>query len=170
MDQIWDHILTKTQQARAQAKANYATGWRPRRLLSLGNAKLARSERTIGLSLAPAQTSGSEVCASQFPECTVHRIHTSGHGAPNFHSRDLPCNPIWVARVVKTLWFFRDRAPFMDQPFRDVANNRDSSILLNVFSDWMWERQSLTFRPEYEEKYEVQPGSDLPPGSSVAVM
>jgi len=154
----WINILTKTQQARVQAEAIYATGKRPRRLLSRGNAKLMKSDRTIGLSLAPAQTSGYEICASRSPECTIHCIHTSGHGGPNFHAKDLPCNPVWVARVLKTLWFFRDRAAFMDQLFRDVANNRDASIRLNVFSDWMWERQSLLVSADYGERYGVPTG------------
>lgn len=151
--------MKKIDTAQLLADQLYMSGRRPRRLLSSGNAKLMKSERTIGLSLAPAQTSGYQVCASSSVECRKHCIHTSGHGSPDFHAGDLPCNPVWVARALKTIWFFRDRVSFMDKLYRDIANNRDSSIRLNVFSDWMWERQSLTVSPEYAERYGTRSGS-----------
>lgn len=75
--------MNKTDAARLLAEQSYMSGWRPRSLLSRGNAKLAKSERTIGLSLAPAKTSGYEVCASRSPECSLHCIHTSGMASPN---------------------------------------------------------------------------------------
>lgn len=150
--------MQKLETARLLAEERFMSGWRPRSLLSAGNTKLAKSARTIGLSLAPANTSGYEVCASRSPECSTHCIHTSGKGSPNFHHPDLPCNPVWVARALKTIWFFRDRAGFMQKLYRDVANNRDASIRLNVFSDWMWERQSLTVTPEMADHYGTKPG------------
>ena len=110
---------------------------------------MEKTERTLGLSLAPAKTSGYQVCASSSAECRQHCIHTSGRG----HETSLPYNPIWVARALKTMWFFRDRTAFMDKLYRDIANNRDSRIRLNVFSDWMWERQSLRVSSEYAKRY-----------------
>ena len=106
--------MNKTDTARLLADRRYMSGWRPKSLLSAGNAKLAKSLRTIGLSLAPASTSGYEVCASRSPECTKHCIHTSGLASPNFHSPAMPCNPVWVSRVLKTMWFFRGNPPILN--------------------------------------------------------
>lgn len=150
--------MTKVTQARLLAEQRYMSGWRPKSLLTAGNTKLEKTERTIGLSLAPANTSGFEVCASRSPECTKHCIFTSGMGSPDFHSPSVPCNPVWVGRIVKTLWFFRDRPAFMNQLYRNIANNRDASIRLNVFSDWMWERQVIDVTPEMAKKYGTKSG------------
>jgi hypothetical protein len=100
--------MNKTETARLLAEQSYMSGWRPKTLLSRGNAKLEKSERTLGLSLAPASTSGYEVCASRSPECSRHCIHTSGMASPFLHSPTMPCNPVWVSRALKTIWFFRD--------------------------------------------------------------
>lgn len=62
---MWINIMNKTTQARLLAEERYNSGWRPARLLTGGNTKLEKSERTIGLSLAPANTSGHEVCVSK---------------------------------------------------------------------------------------------------------
>jgi hypothetical protein len=144
--------------ARGLAEEKYARGWRPPRLLSRSNTKLAKADRNVGLSLAPADLSGFQVCASSSVECRKHCIHTSGMAGPNFHAITDACNPVWVARIVKTLWFFRDRASFMERLYKDVALNRDSSIRLNVFSDWMWERQSLIVTPELAAHYGTAAG------------
>lgn len=101
--------MHKIDTARLLAEQSYMSGWRPKSLLSRGNAKLAKSERTIGLSLAPAKTSGYEVCASRTPECSLHCIHTSGIASPFLHSPTLPCNPAWVSHRLKNAWFFRDQ-------------------------------------------------------------
>jgi hypothetical protein len=68
--------MEKPEHARLLAEEKYMSGWRPKNLLSGGNTKLAKSARTLGLSLAPANTSGFEFCASRTPECTKHRIST----------------------------------------------------------------------------------------------
>lgn len=149
----WINIMDKTTSARLLAEERFTSGWRPAKLLTGGNTKLEKSERTVGLSLAPANTSGYEVCASRSPECSKHCIHTSGMGSPNFHAPELPCNPVWVGRVIKTMWFFRERQSFMEKLYKDVANNRGASIRLNVFSDWIWERQMIEVSPELAARY-----------------
>lgn len=150
--------MQKMTLARLLAEEKYLSGWRPKSLLSAGNSKLAKAERNIGLSLAPSDTSGYEVCASKSVLCAEHCIHTSGLASPNLHAPDLTCNPVWVARALKTIWFFKDRQGFMAKLYRDVANNRDSAIRQNVFSDWMWERQSLVISETDAQTYGTKSG------------
>jgi hypothetical protein len=123
------------QLAWAEAQSRYDSGWRPARLLG-DNTKLSKAEkfgkRTLGLSLAPAEVSGYEVCASRSDACTQHCIFTSGRGV---------MFPVMWPRIFRNIWFFKDRGGFLDQLFKEVRANQDASIRLNVFSDWMWERQ-----------------------------
>lgn len=69
----WKIPMTKMLTAQLVADQLYTSGYRPRQLLTRGNAKLAKTEHTLGLSLAPAQTSGYQVCASAvfFRSCAV---------------------------------------------------------------------------------------------------
>ena len=94
--------MNKMLTAQLLADQLYMSGYRPRQLLTRGNAKLEKTERTLGLSLAPAQTSGYQVCASSSAECRQHCIHTSGHGSENFHDKDLPCKPTAGRQPVAT--------------------------------------------------------------------
>jgi len=130
--------------ARREAEARFVAGWRPQKLLSNENVKLRKSSKKnwkgLGLSLAPADISGWEVCASRSPECTKHCIFTSGRGAEHFVRRD-GSNPIWMGRIFRTIWFFRARDEFMAQLRKEISRNQDAAIRLNVFSDWQWERQ-----------------------------
>lgn len=128
--------MTVYEDAWQLAMARFEAGWRPERLLSNENVKLKKAEkmdwRGLGLSLAPADLSGYEVCASRSPECTKHCIFSSGRGA--FFTT------IW-GRMFKTIWFFKDRPGFMRRLHYEVEKNQDAAIRLNVFSDWQWERQ-----------------------------
>lgn len=77
----------------AEAQTRFEAGWRPKRLLG-DNTKLAKAEklgyRNLGLSLAPANISGYEVCASRSPLCTKHCIFGSGKGI--FHTVASRCS------------------------------------------------------------------------------
>lgn len=130
--------------ARREAEARFTAGWRPQNLLGKDNVKLLKAAkmnwRGLGLSLAPANISGWEVCASRSPECTEHCLFTSGRGAPHFTRKD-GTNPVWMGRIFRTIWFFRARDEFMAQLHKEVSRNQDAAIRLNVFSDWQWERQ-----------------------------
>jgi hypothetical protein len=130
--------------ARREAEARWAAGWRPKSLLGSDNVKLQKASkknwRGLGLSLAPADVSGFEVCASRSPECTKHCIFTSGRGAPHFTRKD-GSNPIWMGRIFRTLWWFRARDEFKAQLHKEISRNQDAAIRLNVYSDIMWERQ-----------------------------
>jgi hypothetical protein len=112
--------MEKIKHAQLLAEQRFASGWRPKALLVGGNSKLEKTARTIGLSLAPANSSGYEVCASRSDECTKFCLFTSGLGMPELHSPDLPCNPVWVGRIIKTLWFFREREDFMIRLYRTL--------------------------------------------------
>lgn len=122
--------------ARREAEARFLSGWRPDHLLGKDNIKLRKGEKRgwkgLGLSLAPADLSGYEVCASRSPDCTAHCIFTSGRG--------LFFTTMW-GRIFRTIWFFRDRKGFMDRLMTEIQANQDAAIRLNVFSDWQWERQ-----------------------------
>ena len=136
------------------------SGWRPSNLLSRETAKLRKGWRkALGLSLAPAKTSGYEICASRTPECTKFCLFETGLGAHYLHKKTDPCNPVWISRIIKTLWFFEDRQSFLEKLYREIANHRDAAIRLNVFSDWQWERQQVTVTPELAERYGTKSGT-----------
>lgn len=139
--------MVKTEKARAEALARFRSGWRPQRILT-DNTKLEKAEkfgrRTLGLSLAPADVSGFEVCHSRSESCTEHCIFTSGRGLMDM---------VMMARIFRTLWYFHDRDSFMKQLFKEIYRNQDASIRLNVFSDIVWERK---FPEIFEEFSNVQ--------------
>lgn len=109
------------------------------------NAKLNKSDKagagykTVGLSLAPADTSGYEVCASRSAGCTKACIFTSGHGA---------MGPVKAARIAKTRLLYSQRETFYNMLVEELASanrkaKREGMILacrLNVFSDLLWEK------------------------------
>lgn len=129
--------------ARREAEARFEAGWRPSNLLGKENPKIRKAEKKnwkgLGLSMAPANVSGFEVCASRSPECTKHCIFTSGRGAPNFTRKD-GSHPIWGGRIFRTIWYFRARDEFKAQLHKEISRNQDAAIRLNVYSDIMWEK------------------------------
>lgn len=122
--------------ARRDAEARFAAGWRPQKLLGSENYKLKKSAKMnikgFGLSLAPADVSGYEVCASRSPECTKHCIFSAGKGF-------LP--QVQMGRIFRTIWYFQDRAGFIDRLMSEIQRNQEAVYRLNVFSDIQWERQ-----------------------------
>jgi len=127
-----------------EAMRRFNMGWRPQKLLGSENVKLRKAEtknwRGLGLSLAPANISGWEVCASRSPECTKHCLFTSGHGQAHL-VRKTGIQTAWMGRIFRTIWFFKDRQSFMNRLIHEIDSNQDAAIRLNVFSDWQWERQ-----------------------------
>jgi hypothetical protein len=110
------------------------------------NAKLNKSNKasakyvTRGLSLAPANASGHEVCASRSPGCTQACIFTSGHARIFKH--------INRARIAKTRLFFQQRDVFLSMLNQEIKywkryaerKGKKLAIRLNVFSDILWEK------------------------------
>ena len=117
-----------------------------KRKLGRVNQKLSKTNErqdkffVVGLSLAPANSSGYEVCASRSPGCTKACLASSGFGGifPN----------ISRARVAKTRLLYQDRALFMAKLYREIeraqakatAYGRRLAVRLNVFSDLLWEK------------------------------
>ncbi len=109
------------------------------------NAKLTKSDGaekgylTVGLSLAPANSSGYQVCSSASPGCTQACIFTAGKGQMKH---------VQWARIAKTIAFFEERNKFVDMLRRDLALARKRAhkqgkmlaCRLNVFSDIQWEK------------------------------
>lgn len=109
------------------------------------NAKLAKSDKagkgymTVGLSLAPARTSGYEVCASRSPGCTSECLFECGLGQMKV---------VQQARIEKTKFFFEDRPAFLALLRKELAfyqrraDKRGLTLAcrLNVFSDILWEK------------------------------
>ena len=117
-----------------------------RRLLANGdrNTKMAKSNRsskqyrTFGLSLAPANSSGRQMCASSSAGCREACLFRQGRGS-------------WAntqaARIAKAVAYFENREWFEATLRRDLKAAASSSkkagftaaIRLNVVSDVMWE-------------------------------
>lgn len=141
----------KLAKARAAARAKFDAGYRPKKLLSKNNMKLAKGMKhgilSLGLSLAPARSSGYNMCPMASPECERFCLFATGHSSEYFHSVKLEYNPIWEARIIKTMYFMEDRKAFMEQLRKEIkaaVRKADHlklqlAIRLNVFSDISWE-------------------------------
>jgi hypothetical protein len=118
-----------------------------RTLLSDGdsNAKLAKSNKsgkgylTFGLSLAPASTSGFNVCAQSSEGCRTGCLFFAGHGT-------MPS--VMKGRTAKTLAFFQHKTEFLAMLGAELEKARAAArrkgltlaVRLNVLSDLPWER------------------------------
>jgi hypothetical protein len=122
------------------------------------NAKLTKSDNankgylTVGLSLAPANESGYQVCSSSSPGCRQACLFTAGHGQ---------MNSVRKGRTAKTIALFEERDTFMDMLYRELVTarnraNKQGKLLacrLNVLSDIMWEK---VFPNLFEDFKDVQ--------------
>ncbi|CAB5220467.1 hypothetical protein UFOVP236_66 [uncultured Caudovirales phage] len=112
------------------------------KLLTRSNTKTIKGEGrgfvTFILHLAPAKLSGYEVCGGRSPECTKLCLNMAGRGK---------FDRTQVARIKKTLWFFRERISFMAQLVKDISaairyaqkHKLHVAIRLNGTSDIPWE-------------------------------
>lgn len=123
------------------------TDYTVRKLLGSGdsNAKLAKSDKankgylTFGLSLAPAKTSGYNVCSKSTEGCASGCLFYAGQG--RFTS-------VQRGRIAKTRLFFQDRAMFRAMLYQELSKARCKArnqgktlaVRLNVLSDLPWER------------------------------
>lgn len=128
-------------------------------LLTTSNTKvlkgMGRGYMTFILHLAPADSSGREVCPKRTPGCTAACLNTAGRG--KMHS-------VQKARLRKTRWYHEDRAGFMDQLVWDInagirkAQREDAIPVfrLNGTSDIPWERVKVAGQNVFEMFPNVQ--------------
>ena len=112
-------------------------------LLNIGaNAKTAKSDsKEVYLSailyLAPAKTSGYNMCPSATEGCKAACLNTAGRGR---------MNNVQEARIRKTKEFFDNRAKFISQIYKELQSfekkcviiNRKPAVRLNGTSDIFW--------------------------------
>jgi hypothetical protein len=123
------------------------------KLLSTGNPKvlkgLAQGYNTYILHLAPANVSGFETCPKRTAGCTAACLNTAGRGG--MFKKGESTNVIQEARKRKTLFFFEERAGFMEWLVKDIELAIKQSIkkkLIPVFrlngtSDLAWEKYEV---------------------------
>jgi hypothetical protein len=119
-----------------------------RHLLGRGrdNAKLARSMQgagigyeVFGLSLAPARSSGFQVCPGATPGCST--------GCLALHGRAEAFPEVFASRVAKTVAFFTHRKWFLKKLQEEISQKTARALgrgltpcfRLNVYSDIAWE-------------------------------
>jgi hypothetical protein len=100
---------------------------------------MAHGTMTFPLHLAPADTSGLEVCPGRSEGCSKACLNTAGRGG---------LISAQTARIRKTQWYFEDRAGFMNALVRDIVKaityaerkGYKSAFRLNATSDIPWHR------------------------------
>lgn len=110
-------------------------------LLSSSNAKLEKGTKlgwlTLGLSLAPANLSGRNLCPHASKGCTIACLFTSGHGR---------FDGVKNARLERTHFFLSRRAEFLAQLIAEIRKGEKAAakkglklaVRLNVMSDLPW--------------------------------
>lgn len=135
------------------------------RLLTIGNPKTLKGQAqgyiTAVLHLAPASTSGFNVCPMATKGCKAACLNTAGRGGiaagnATFESADgvLPDNAIQRARIKRTQLFFTDRKAFMlalhDEIAEFVRKAKKAGLIpcvrLNGTSDIRWESVQVMFK------------------------
>jgi len=115
----------------------------------------AKGYMTAVLYLAPANTSGFEVCPMATNGCRASCLNTAGRGGMSkgnatFEANGvtLPDNTIQRARIARTRWYFTDREAFMAQLVTEISafakrayrKGLTPCVRLNGTSDIPWER------------------------------
>jgi hypothetical protein len=110
------------------------------KLLSANNTKIKKGEklgwRTLGLSLAPANLSGKQLCPHRSAGCEAACLNTSGMGA---------FSNVQEARIKKAKLLIENRAVFLAQLEKELVNlnkragkGNQTAVRLNVLSDLPW--------------------------------
>jgi hypothetical protein len=118
----------------------------PSTLLTTNNPKVEKSVAfgylTSILHLAPARTSGYNVCPNHSAECAAHCLSFVGRGV---------YQKTKAARIRKTLWYFKERDTFLSQLSKEIAAfsrrskklNLKCAVRLNGTSDIRWELHNI---------------------------
>lgn len=107
------------------------------KLLSDSNTKIRKGEKlgwkTFGLSLAPHTISGKNLCPHASEGCALACLNTAGMGV---------FSNVQKARLEKTKYLLENRAEFLAQLKKEIANKKkriqNLAIRLNVLSDLPW--------------------------------
>lgn len=122
-------------------------------LLTTNNNKLVKGQQrgymSFVLHLAPADSSGREVCPKRSPGCTEACLNRAGLGQVKM---------VQAGRLRKTQWYHEDRKGFMEQLVLDIeagirrAERRGLTpcFRLNGTSDIPWERVRLGGKNVFE--------------------
>lgn len=128
-------------------------------LLTTNNTKVIKGQgrgyMTFILHLAPADSSGREVCPKRSAGCTAACLNTAGRGQ---------MHKVQAGRLRKTEWYHQDRKGFMAQLIWDInagirRSRRHDAIpvfRLNGTSDIPWERVRVDGRNVFEMFPDVQ--------------
>lgn len=161
---------SKTTLARIAAQSKFDMGYRPNTLMTRVNTKILKSQKkgvlTYGLSLAPSNISGFNMCAYASPECKKFCLFSSGHASEFMHGPDEQYSRIWESRIVKTLYFKQDRTRFMNHLVFELYSGRlkaamqdqDFAVRLNLFSDVPWENEPVYVKPRVADRMGIAPG------------
>jgi hypothetical protein len=106
-------------------------------LLSDSNTKIKKGEKfgwkTFGLSLAPHTISGKNLCPHASEGCALACLNTAGMGI---------FSNVQKARLEKTKYLLENRAEFLAQLKKEIANKKKRieklAVRLNVLSDLPW--------------------------------
>jgi len=123
------------------------------KLLSTGNPKVLKGLKqgfnTYILHLAPAALSGYNTCPKATHGCAAACLNTAGRGG--MFKKGETTNAIQQARIRKTIFFFEERAGFMEWLVKDIELAIKQSakkdlvpvFRLNGTSDIAWEKYSV---------------------------
>lgn len=112
------------------------------KLLSANNTKIKKGEKlgwkTLGLSLAPANLSGKQLCPHRSKGCELACLNTAGMGV---------FSNVQEARIKKSKFLIEQRDAFLAALNKEIANaertatrrNGKLAIRLNVLSDLPWQ-------------------------------
>jgi len=88
------------------------------------NAKTKKGEKldflTLILHLAPADSSGREVCSYRSPGCTLDCLNLTGRGG--ILTADETTNAVQLRRIARTDEYFADPAAFIERLAREITN------------------------------------------------
>lgn len=128
-------------------------------ILSKGdtNAKLYKSNHadgveyeTVGVSLAPANLSGYEMCRGRSKGCTASCLNTAGMGQINM---------VQAARIAKTKLLMEQRETFVSRLKTELATaerrarkaGKRLACRLNILSDFAWEDEVHSLFTDFSE-------------------
>lgn len=118
-------------------------------------------QHTYAIYLAPANTSGYNVCSHSTPECRMGCLATSGRTAVEIYSGR---NVIQNARITKTRLFYEEPEFFMAWMFAEIRLKQAKakregfyfSVRLNATSDIDWQKVKINDKTIFEIFPDIQ--------------